>query len=56
VTAKAAPATSQSDAKGLILVRPDGYVGFAGADSDRAGAEVYLRALMTDHGLLADWR
>jgi 2-polyprenyl-6-methoxyphenol hydroxylase-like FAD-dependent oxidoreductase len=33
-------------AKDLSLVRPDGYVGFAGAASDRAGAEAYLRGLL----------
>jgi 2-polyprenyl-6-methoxyphenol hydroxylase-like FAD-dependent oxidoreductase len=31
--------------KDLSLVRPDGYVGFAGAASDRDGAEAYLREL-----------
>ena len=36
---------SQADARDLILVRPDGYVGFAGAASDRAGAEAYLRGI-----------
>jgi hypothetical protein len=29
----------------LRLIRPDGYVGFAGAASDRAGAEAYLLGL-----------
>ncbi len=29
----------------LSLVRPDGYVGFAGAASDRAAAEAYLQNL-----------
>ena len=29
----------------LSLVRPDGYVGFAGAVSDRVGAEAYLLGL-----------
>jgi len=46
---QAAPPSSKqgSDpvAKDLSLVRPDGYVGFAGAASDRAGAEAYLLAL-----------
>jgi len=38
---QAAPASGQD----LSLVRPDGYVGVAGAASDRAGAEAYLRNL-----------
>jgi len=40
---QAAPASA--DAKDLRLVRPDGYVGFAGAESDQAGAEAYLHNL-----------
>jgi 2-polyprenyl-6-methoxyphenol hydroxylase-like FAD-dependent oxidoreductase len=42
---QAAPASSRADARDLSLVRPDGYVGFAGAASDRAGAEAYLQNL-----------
>ena len=42
---QAAPASGQADARDLSLVRPDGYIGFAGAASDRAGAEAYLREL-----------
>lgn len=42
---RAAPAAGQADAGNLRLVRPDGYVGFAGAASDGAGAEAYLSAL-----------
>jgi 2-polyprenyl-6-methoxyphenol hydroxylase-like FAD-dependent oxidoreductase len=42
---QAAPTSSRADSRDLILVRPDGYVGFAGAASDRAGAEVYLQGL-----------
>ena len=42
---QAAPAAGRADARDLSLVRPDGYVGFAGAASDRAGAEAYLKAL-----------
>src|SRR5580704_13632683 len=41
---QAAPASG--DGKDLRLVRPDGYVGFAGAASDRAAAEAYLKALV----------
>ena len=44
---QAAPASGRADARDLILVRPDGYVGFAGAAADRAGAETYLQALVT---------
>jgi hypothetical protein len=36
---QAAAASGRADARDLSLVRPDGYVGFAGAASDRAGAE-----------------
>jgi len=42
---QAAPASGRADARDLSLVRPDGYVGFAGAASDRAGAEAYLLSL-----------
>ena len=38
-------AAGRADARDLSLVRPDGYVGFAGAASDRAGAEAYLQSL-----------
>jgi hypothetical protein len=38
---------SVAGAVDLRLIRPDGYVGFAGAVSDRASAEAYLRALAT---------
>ncbi len=38
---QAAPA-SGAHAKALRLIRPDGYVGFAGAASDRVDAEAYL--------------
>ena len=40
-----AAAANDSAAKDLILVRPDGYVGFAGTAQDREGAEAYLQAL-----------
>jgi len=42
---QAPPVGDQADAKSLSLVRPDGYVGFAGAAADRAGAEAYLQDL-----------
>ncbi|HEX9555167.1 MAG TPA: FAD-dependent monooxygenase [Reyranella sp.] len=42
---QAPPAAIRADAKDLSLVRPDGYVGFAGAVSDRVGAEAYLLGL-----------
>jgi predicted ATPase len=42
---QAAPASGQANAQDLTLVRPDGYVGFAGAAADRTGAEAYLKAL-----------
>jgi 2-polyprenyl-6-methoxyphenol hydroxylase-like FAD-dependent oxidoreductase len=42
---QAAPASGRADSRDLSLVRPDGYVGFAGAASDRAGAEAYLQNL-----------
>ena len=32
-------------ADGAVLVRPDGYVGFAGAATDTAGAASYLAAI-----------
>ena len=40
---QAGPVTGRADARDLVLVRPDGYVGFAGAASDKALAEAYLR-------------
>ena len=40
-----APTSKRADARDVILVRPDGYVGFAAAASDRAGAEAYLRTI-----------
>ena len=42
---QAAPAAGRADGRDLSLVRPDGYVGFAAAASDRAGAEAYLQNL-----------
>jgi 2-polyprenyl-6-methoxyphenol hydroxylase-like FAD-dependent oxidoreductase len=42
---QAAAASGRADGRDLSLVRPDGYVGFAGAASDRAGAEAYLQNL-----------
>ena len=42
---QASPVGSRVDAQDLSLVRPDGYVGFAGAASDRTDAEAYLGAL-----------
>jgi 2-polyprenyl-6-methoxyphenol hydroxylase-like FAD-dependent oxidoreductase len=42
---QAAVTAGRADARDLTLVRPDGYVGFAGAASDRTGAEAYLAAL-----------
>ena len=38
-------AAGRADSRDLSLVRPDGYVGFAGAASDQAGAEAYLQNL-----------
>jgi 2-polyprenyl-6-methoxyphenol hydroxylase-like FAD-dependent oxidoreductase len=38
-------AAGPADAGDLRLIRPDGYVGFAGAASDQAGAEAYLQNL-----------
>ncbi|MEI7872805.1 MAG: FAD-dependent monooxygenase [Alphaproteobacteria bacterium] len=43
---QAAPTTDKLDSQNLILVRPDGYVGFAGGAADATGAEAYLRALV----------
>jgi 2-polyprenyl-6-methoxyphenol hydroxylase-like FAD-dependent oxidoreductase len=43
---QAAPTTDKLDSRNLILVRPDGYVGFAGGAADAAGAEAYLSALV----------
>jgi 2-polyprenyl-6-methoxyphenol hydroxylase-like FAD-dependent oxidoreductase len=43
---QAATPNGQADSAGLGLIRPDGYVGFAGAATDRAGAETYLQTLM----------
>ncbi|MDI1284045.1 MAG: FAD-dependent monooxygenase [Reyranella sp.] len=42
---QAAPTTGKVDGQNLILVRPDGYVGFAGTAVDGAGAEAYLATL-----------
>jgi 2-polyprenyl-6-methoxyphenol hydroxylase-like FAD-dependent oxidoreductase len=42
---EAATSSKHADPRDLILVRPDGYVGFAGVTSDRAGAEAYLRTI-----------
>ena len=39
------PACDPIDAKTLRLIRPDGYVGFAGGPQDTARAEAYLAAL-----------
>ena len=41
----AAPAPAVGDASALRLIRPDGYVGFAGSAKDGARAEAYLAAL-----------
>ena len=40
-----AVASTRADPHDLVLVRPDGYVGFAGAGSDVAGAASYLAAI-----------
>jgi hypothetical protein len=40
-----APAAS---ADNLYLIRPDGYVGFAGGATDKAGAESYIRSLLKE--------
>jgi 2-polyprenyl-6-methoxyphenol hydroxylase-like FAD-dependent oxidoreductase len=50
---QAAPARDRGDAgahvnNDLSLVRPDGYVGFAGTASDRDGAEAYLKSLSAE--------
>jgi hypothetical protein len=42
---EAATSSKLADVLDLILVRPDGYVGFAGSAADRAGAEAYLRTI-----------
>lgn len=42
---QAGPVSGRADARDLVLVRPDGYVGFAGSASDKVGAEDYLRAI-----------
>ena len=42
---EAASSSKRADPRDLILVRPDGYVGFAAAASDHAGAEAYLRKI-----------
>jgi hypothetical protein len=42
---QAGTSSKRADALDLILVRPDGYVGFAGSAADRAGAEAYLRTI-----------
>ena len=42
-----AASSKHADPRDLILVRPDGYVGFAGAASDRAAAEAYLLGIAT---------
>jgi hypothetical protein len=42
----AAPAKDPTHATALRLIRPDGYVGFAGAAKDQAKAEAYLAALV----------
>ena len=41
----AAPAKDPAHAAALRLIRPDGYVGFAGSARDQAKAEAYLTAL-----------
>jgi hypothetical protein len=43
---QSAPTTDKVDGQNLILVRPDGYVGFAGGAADATGAEAYLSALV----------
>lgn len=42
---QAATSSKHADELDLILVRPDGYVGFAGSAADRAGAEAYLQKI-----------
>ena len=39
------PSSPRADPRDLTLVRPDGYVGYAGTASDTAGAEAYLKDL-----------
>ena len=41
----AAPAQNPSHATALRLIRPDGYVGFAGSPNDALRAEAYLAVL-----------
>lgn len=43
----AAPAKDPTHAAALRLIRPDGYVGFAGSARDQSKAEAYLAALAT---------
>ena len=40
-----APAKDPTHATALRLIRPDGYVGYAGAARDQSKAEAYLAAL-----------
>lgn len=42
---RSAPAPDPAHAAALRLIRPDGYVGFAGAPTDAVGAEAYLLRL-----------
>jgi hypothetical protein len=37
--------SKRADPRDFVIVRPDGYVGFAGGAADQAGAEAYLRGL-----------
>jgi hypothetical protein len=39
--------SKRADPRDLILVRPDGYVGFASSAADKSGAEAYLKGLAT---------
>ena len=41
----AAPASDPAQAAALRLIRPDGYVGYAGGAKDQRQAEAYLAAL-----------
>ena len=41
----ASPAKEPEHKTALRLIRPDGYVGFAGAAKDQARAEAYLTAI-----------
>jgi len=43
---QAGATSGRIDARDLCLVRPDGYVGFAGAAQDHAAAESYLQAIV----------